>query len=354
MRIEWVRDVEQFDTLEAEWDALADLHQLPFLRHAWFAAWWVSFAAGRELSVCTVRDGRDLVAAFPLCTSGRRLEPLANDHTPLFGPIARDDASLRALLGAVVEASPSLTVPLLPDDHPAFQLLTQPGRLALVQARHRSPYVDTSRDKEAYWAALSAKSRRDFRRCLRLLSDLPGLDQAILEKPLDLDVELKRGFEVEGSGWKSHSASAVADSADTSTFYYEIGRRFTKLRKVGLSTISTSQRVIAFNFNLIDYNRVWGLKGGYDVDFSNCAPGMLLILAEIERCCELRLAALELLGTEESWKRKFTHDARSQSHVQSFGRDPLSLARYAYSRHLRPRLKRLYRRLVGTPAKPNA
>lgn len=349
VKISWIEDVESFNALEHEWRRLADHDEMPFVRHAWFAAWWAAFGGGKKLRICTARDTAGLAAVFPLARHAGQLEPLANAHTPAFAPLSRDDAALRAVIDAALDESPTLLLQRIPAEHRAFPSLCKASdahrRATLVQSSCHSPYVQTIGPVSAYWARLSPAARRSFLRCRRHLDERNDVSLSILEPPQDIEAELARGFAVEGSGWKSRQGSAIANARETVTFYTELARRFARLGKLRLSVLRFGDRVVAFNYNLLDHGRVWALKGGYDVEFSRYAPGLLLTLAEVERCFEAGLEGFELLGDDASWKRKFTGEVRAHRDVLAAERKPLPLARYAYRRYVRPYLRRAHHQL---------
>jgi len=267
-------------------------------------------------------------------------------RTPRGSSRSRNDEALGIVVEAALAASPSLAVPALPRGHRAEAVIEEASRsrrrLTLVQPAHSSPYVDTRADVESYWARMSGNARRDFRRCRRLLQGVPDVAQRVLENPRDLRSELARGFAIEGSGWKSERGTAILDAPETTAFYEALGEAFAALGKLKLSELSIGGEPVAFNFNIVDHGRVWGLKGGNDVAYSKYAPGMLLILAEIERCFELGLQSHELLGDESGWKRKFTREVRPHVDVRSYALRPAPLVEYAWRRSVRPGALRAY------------
>lgn len=332
MRAEWVVSADRFAELESAWEALAEKHCSPFLRHPWFSAWWKAFGGSRELRVCTLWDEDTLAAAFPLCRSRTGLRPLTNAHSNSFALLARDDRARSELIEIVLSVSPRLKLDFVPEGDPTFDALIRSSqaqdRLLLVQPGPPSPTVDTRGELSEYWWGLSGNARRDFRRCRRLLDGLRDVEQRILSEPEDLETELMRGFAIEGSGWKSRRGTAILDSSSTTTFYRDVAFSFARLGKLRLSTLSVGGTLAAFNLNLLDHDRIWGLKGGYDPTYAPYAPGLTLVLAEVERCFELGLSSLELLGGAEPWKRKLTRDTRQHWTIASFTKRPLPLFQY--------------------------
>lgn len=343
--VRWIEDEAAFASLAEGWDRLAEPWGTPFLRHAWFTAWWEAFGGARDLRICTLWDGDELAGVYPLCANGHRLEAMRNAHTPDYMPFARDERALLELLDAALPACRGYIVQRrIPTETPVPAALTaasrRAGLLTFMEAGIVSPLVRIEDDFDTYMARLSKKTRGDVRRCRRLLEAAGEVKVRAIEPPEDLEAELTAGFEVEGSGWKAERGTAIISSRDTELFYRSVCRRFAADGRVGLSTLELDGRLIAFSMNLVDFDKVWGLKGGYERAFSRFSPGILLTMAEIERCYELGLETLEMLGDEAAWKRKFGWGERRHEVVHSYEWRPAPLVRFVFARYVRPRARR--------------
>src|SRR5262245_56661618 len=104
LAVDWIGEEADFEALAGEWDALAAANSVPFDLHGWYLAWWRAFGAGQELAVCIARRDGKLVGVFPLRRPGKgELKAMANTHSPLFRPLARDEEALRAIVAAAME-----------------------------------------------------------------------------------------------------------------------------------------------------------------------------------------------------------------------------------------------------------
>ncbi len=349
--IEWVEDEARFDDLAEEWDRLADSQRFPFLRHSWLRSWWSAFGGQKRLAICTAWEGGELAGVFPLCRRAGYLEVMKNVHSPVYRPFARDEEALRAIVNAAVQAGGGfLLIAHLPGGDPATPMLVDAlrarGMVTLVEPQHVSPIVRTNGSVEEYRRSRGRKMVKELARLRRRIEDEHDVVFSVVEPPADLDAQLHEGFRVEGSGWKGARRTAIAQASATETFYRSVARSFADTGRLRLSSISVAGQMIAFDLCLLDYARLWILKGGYDETFRRYAPGLLLTQAEVERSFELGLEAVELLGDDAGWKRKFADDARAHLMVHGYRRRPLPLARYAYRRFVRPRL-RAARRVRG-------
>jgi CelD/BcsL family acetyltransferase involved in cellulose biosynthesis len=348
--VEWITDPARLAELAEPWDRLASQAPTPFGLHAWFSCWWAAFGAGAELQVCALWRSGELAAALPLCARDGRLEALANEHTPVFEPPARDPEALAAVGEAALGAgSGGLTVEALPAGGEAVEALERAartrGRRWLVEAQQSSPIVDTSVSKEEFRAASKPRWGAPLDRFRRKMEREHGAELRLLQPPADLEAELREGFKVEASGWKGESGTAILSSTDTLDFYSSLASAMAARDELRLSGLYLDGRLVAFDYSLLYGDRLWLLKTGFDESQRRTAPGLVMRLGIIERCIELGLDAHELLGGDEPWKLKFSSTERRHCNLRVYPRGPRGSTAYGYRRHLRPRLRTAYRTL---------
>jgi CelD/BcsL family acetyltransferase involved in cellulose biosynthesis len=348
--IEWIEEPRRFDELAAEWDALLPADALPFDLHCWYSAWWKSFGAGAELAVCTVRRGGELAGAFPLLDGGGRLRSLANAHTPAFRPLARDGDAMRSLIAATLERSSSgIELIALPEGDASIEALRdgahEVAMLPLIEASYASPFVETEGDFDAWRAENKRRWGAPLERLRRKMNREHDAEFLIVVTPADLEAELEDGIRVEGSGWKGRAGTAIDSDPATEAFYRAVAGSFQARGELRFSRIVLDGRTVAFDLCILRHGRLYLLKTGFDEDFRRLAPGLVMRLSIIEHCFEHGLRSHELLGVETDWKAKFATSSRPRVSLRTYRRNPAGRAGYAYRTALRPRLRRVYRRL---------
>jgi CelD/BcsL family acetyltransferase involved in cellulose biosynthesis len=349
MNTEWITDPARLAELADPWDELASQAPTPFGLHGWFSCWWAAFGAGAELRVCALWRSGELAAVLPLCARGGRLEALANEHTPVFEVPARDRDALATVAEVALGADGGLTLEALPaggETVSALELAARgEGRRLLVEAQHSSPIVDTSVSKEEFRAASKPRWGAPLDRFRRKMQRENDAELRLIEPPRNLDTELREGFEVEASGWKGSTGTAILSSPETLDFYGSLAHAMAERDALRLSGLYMDGRLAGFDYSLLHGGRLWLLKTGFDETQRRLAPGLVMRLEIIERCIELGLEAHELLGADEPWKLKFSSTERRLCKLRAYPSGPRGSIPYGYRRHLRPRLRTAYRTL---------
>jgi len=336
------------EKLAREWDALADESgALPFVRPGWIAAWQRAFGSP-ALSVRTLRSGGALAAVLPVERRRGALRSPTNWHTPAFGPVARDRGAARQLATELFARAPSrVRMGFLDAGSPELGDLRasaeRAGYRTLERTLLRSPYVPTSQARAAWESNVGSKHLREVRRRRRRLAEDHGAEVTIhvLDGTEKLDALLERGFELEGSGWKSERGTAILSRPETVRFYTDVARWAAERGWLRLAFVHLGDRPIAFELQLEANDSLHIVKGGFDRAYAKYAPGALLTHDGIARCFERGLASYEFLGDIGPHKQIWASDVRERILLQAFARSPAGVAAHTGQAHLWPRLKRL-------------
>jgi CelD/BcsL family acetyltransferase involved in cellulose biosynthesis len=290
-RIEWVTDRDRFWELSTSWDRLARNHP-PFGDHAWFKAWWEAFGADRELRVCLLWRRDELCAALPLASKGSWMRGLGNLDTPTFLVPARDAEALDAVIDAAFDAQPEeLTIHAVAQSDRLRQQFASASarrqRALLEEASHRSPRVELTGDFQRYTSERKSRLRNINKQWCKLTRD--HAVRFRLGPPVDeLEPELQRGFDLEGSGWKGRAGSAILSSPERASFCRALAREYHARGELQLAWLNVDGAPVAFILTLLHDRRLYGLRAGYE-RFRRYSPGLLIVLRTIERCFELGL-----------------------------------------------------------------
>lgn len=315
-RVDALEGRAAFDALREEWDALVARGpvDVPFVGHAWIAAWLDAFAPGAALRVLVAR-GRtgEAMAMAPFLEERERgvvrlLAPV-NDHSCRFEWALGPDASgAVAAIWAHLRDRARWDVLLLrdvPRDGPTSVLLETLARAD----RHltgrweslRTPFVALggARVEER----TSSKFRGNLRRRAKRLHELGAVSLERTDGLDGLDVALAEFLAVERSGWKGAGGTAIALDGRLVRFYAQLAKDAAARGGLAIRTLRLDGRAIAVHFGIVHRGVYYLPKTGYDEALSPVSPGQLLqreVLAE----CEARgLSRFDFLGPDMAWKR---------------------------------------------------
>ncbi len=343
LEVGWVETQEGFQGLADEWEAIVPVDSRPFVLHCWHAAWLEAFADGRQIAVCTVRDGGELRGALPLLREGRHLEA-GNVHSCVYRPVARDPEAVAALAEAVTAGAGSLRLNELIDGDPGVErfaaIARGAGMSVLMEPATVSPIVDTGGDVDAWVQQANTSWIKRVRRYRRKVNKDYETAFELFAVPEDLEAELTACFALEASGWKGRAGTAIVSQRETEAFYRGVAAAFHARDELRINRILFDGELVAFNICIEFGGRLYALKTAYDERFRKVAPGLVLQVSLVEACFERGLEAYEILGEETEWKRNIATSRRTHSTLRAYRRTPVGLARYGYRARLRPQLKR--------------
>lgn len=321
----------------------------PFDLHCWYTSWWEAFGTTNELMVCTVRRAGRLAAVFPLWVEGRLLKSFVNGHSPMSRPLATDREAMDELAQAVMSQAGRRRLELLglPGEDPSIERLETAAqaasKMSLVEPAYASPFVDTRGDLDM-WREKNKRSWKSVEPRRRKMNREYEARFVLVEPPTALEAELDDGLRIEASGWKGREGTAIESAPETATFYRSVARAFHRRDELRLSRVVLDDIAVSFAFCLLYRRRLYLLKSGYDESYRRLAPGLVLRLGMIERCFELGIDALDLLGDEVGWKTRFATGNRPHVNFRTYPSSPIGYLRHRYRAQLRPGLKRVYRR----------
>lgn len=297
-----------------QWDALAAAQGLPMLYYAWFQAAEQHLAEPGGVRVLYLLDKSDaLIAACALelrrDSHGRHSYQILG-MPRLYEPSAllyRDPAARSALVKSLAGLDhPVVLARLWPDasntafDNRRWRL----SRHALVLGKNSAPsqYLELDDDYAQYLERLPAQRRYDLRRAYRRAESAGRLTcKIVTPAPDDSHAALTTAFEVEALSWKGRQGCAVLANAGLRDFFFTLAQTLAADGRMLIALLYSDATPIAAQVCLLDSQRLWLLKIGYDEAFSKLSPGLILMNEVIKHSYLEGLHAIEFLGSAEDW-----------------------------------------------------
>ncbi|ODU00008.1 MAG: hypothetical protein ABS81_24690 [Pseudonocardia sp. SCN 72-86] len=295
--------------LAAEWDDLVDrVEATPFHRPGWFTAWWDAFGEGNR-RVVTVRRGTELVAVMPLVERRGVVSSATNWHSFVSGPVAVDDLARTALLDHVLARSRRVELSHLTTLASDSTTETVTRRRAHVRREivQRSPYVPGEVTFESYVERREARRVRQLERNRRKLEKLGPV--RYVAGGDDLDADVARFLEIEASGWKGESGTAILSDARTRDFYAGLAAWAGPAGLLRVAFLEVDGRAVAGELCLEDAHATYPLKASYEPGFRQFSPGLILLFEQVRTSVDSG-RSYEFMGSAEPYKMRWADDVR--------------------------------------------
>lgn len=310
LSVDVIQDLSVFADQALAWDGLAARFENPLLTHDWLISCAEAFSGAGDLRIVRVHDNGRLVAAAPLVAakSGTiyRLEMLGASvlHEPT-GFLYDSEDSLRALCQGVIALSLPLCLRRIPDDERIESALAaaKAGRGLLTRSiGGECPFLSSLTTWDEYLKSRSSQRRYDLRRARRRVSEQGVIEfQFLAPTSGELSTLLERVFEVEASGWKGRSGSAVVHRPLLRDFLSRYARRASATGCLRLCFLMLDGRPLAVEMAVEASESFWVLKIGYDEQWANCSPGLQLMTECVRFALERGKPTHEFLGSAEAW-----------------------------------------------------
>lgn len=147
---------------------------------------------------------------------------------------------------------------------------------ALVHRIERAMLYSGKTPEEYYSTALSAKKRKELRRQLARLGDLGAVAFKRETDSEGLDGWVDAFLQLEASGWKGLSGSAMASRPQTEAIFREALSGAAEAGRLERLTLTLDGKAIAMLASFVTPPGAFSYKTAFDEDYARFSPGVLL------------------------------------------------------------------------------
>lgn len=326
-----LHDVRALEDLGVAWNRLAGPSAEPMQGHDWSLAAARALHAGARLWVVTIRRGAALAAVAPLVEttrSGTRWLEILGARV-LGEPVKFlcDGADARA---ALCRALVALRVPLflnrVDGDEWVREFHQQARAFVTVVSGGRCLRVDMTEGWQPYAARLSTARLATLRRKQRQLEKAGSLSCDFQHPaPQDVREALRAAFEVEQRSWKGEAGSAVLQKPAMFEFFCALGAYYAADSRLVVRRLRVGEETVAIHVGVVQANRFWELKIGYDQRWARCSPGVQLTWESLQDGFRRRFRSHEFLGYAADWQVPFATSERNLNNIMVYPLSPAGL-----------------------------
>ncbi len=177
--------------------------------------------------------------------------------------------------------------------HRQFGQIMAATSLKAFEQPYERAFLRTDRGITTYPdSTLSPKPCKNYRRRLRQLSACGELRWHSLESTEDIDGWIRDFLQLEGSGWKGRSGTALQSSEADTSFFRKMAINGHERGRLLMLALRLDDKPIAMNVVLLSGGGGFAFKIAYDENYRRYAPGVLLRLELFQRL---------LAGRELAW-----------------------------------------------------
>ncbi len=307
------------------WDALAlRTHPTqPTLSGTWVRALLERVVEeGGRFGVAFVTRGTRVLGVLPLRDApGRRrrlasLQSLADDHTPLAGPLLADLDERSRVLDLLVRAHfgrrprpVTLDLRGIAAWSPASDVLREglpPWRTHYTPRAAEGSTIDARVAYEDHLAALSSNTRSQLRRGERALARSGPVSFERIDGATAFDEPFQTFMSLEASGWKGRAGTAMALRPRDEAFFRSLFRHLAAAGYLRWHVLRVAERPIAMEVVVRFGHRLLVYKVAYDEGFGGASPGHLVWSRTLEAACaDPEIRTIDLLTYDslaERWR----------------------------------------------------
>ncbi len=330
-------------TLVEGWNRLAVDAGTPFMTHEWLSAWCEAFGAEKYgWRVLHDADGSIRAGTCVQRTRSGKLASAINVHSADWEVLAIDEQARGELWRALVgEGANRIELRGMLDGTESARFIAE----ELHRAGYRTvsvpgpfcPWLTLPSSWEELIEGVKSSLRGQVRRRRRMLEREGAVTFRVSGGPETLERDLEIFLELEGSGWKGRSGTAIVSKPATDSLYRSFARSAARQGWLRLYFLELDGKAIAADFGCGFAGRGVFIKTGFNEDFGRLSPGLVLRAEVLRSSIEEGLRGYDFLGDPDTYKTRWTSEVRPRLGLWAYRRE--ALPGYLYRKRLRPALK---------------
>lgn len=358
-----VRNVEEFDRIQPQWDALiGTLSPAPLpLTHSWLRSWWNAFSDNLKMEFRCLYKNNVLVGVAPLVRSRERfrgipvtmLKLAANGHSPYSSVVI--DTSLtpseaeEALLALTHVASNEIALFFkigANDNLERFLMDRSKNGHARVGEKPsiRTPVVEIDQSWDDFYRSRPRSLKKSLNNKLNRLKKAGdfsiGCEKLVhVDQPLIDDL-----VAVSAHSWKSAVKSDLRSNPKSRRFLLNLVEAFGTSGALNAWVARSGGKPVAFELHLVHDEVVYPIRADYDQAFKALSPGSVLEYSALRSLFEQGGYTQYYTCADDYWYlSNWTTNYRELCSVEVFGNSAKVRALYWLEYSLIPLIKRVIR-----------
>ncbi|MBV5310714.1 GNAT family N-acetyltransferase [Chromatium okenii] len=312
---------QDFEKYREQWDRLnIELYQgQPFFDSRFVEPVLKYFATGKERLCVHLHNGKidGLLILTPRRTGVWSL--FAPSQAQIVPILLKDDTILPSLFTSLPNFS--LSLEFLNQDPSLTPIQANFNQLAITREPHALTIAIKITDNfEEYWSSRSKKLQQNHGRYFRRLQKKSlSMRMECREEPSQINEAVIRYGIMESQGWKGLQGTSIQANNVQGAFYAQLMKEFAVSGNASVYELYFNDRLVASRLCILNSDMLIMLKTTYDEEFSEHAPGRLLLHAVIEQeFAQKRVKKIEFYTNATQDQISWSTEQRYIQHVTLF------------------------------------
>ncbi len=232
---------------------------------------------------------------------------------------------IQTMTGHIEENYPRwsrLALRRIPESSPVMKLIESWPTTSRVLLEHngRGSYARMRDDFDSFYSGLSRNFRKNLKKATKHIEGLPSARINVIKGRVITDDDIARFLDLEASGWKGETGSAIEKSNRLTSFYNSLCRRLADDDILELHFLQTDTDLLAAQMGFRIGSKLTVNKIAYNESFSQFSPGNYLFLKTVEGAFNSGdITEVDCL-TDMSWHRNWQLPQRDYYNIYIFPR----------------------------------
>ena len=331
-----VHTTQEFRDLKDKWDPFLEQSSCPnlFLTWEWLYTWWEFYSNGYQLFILLALDqDGNLLGIAPFCLT--RISPIrlkvlrflgteevCSDHLDFILKKGREEETL-SLFFKYLEDNPEewdlLDLTDLREGSfglPFIQAWAEKNRFSFsLNPWTACPYALLPETWEGFLSMLSANSRKDIRRQLRLMQESGKVRYSLVKDKNEVIPMMDSLFQLHSKRWSTSGEKGVFQRERFNRFHKKIAELFFDKGWLSIPYLTNEKDIFAIYYNFQYQNKIYAYQSGIDPAWESFSPGTTALALTIQEAISQGFREFDFLRGEAQYKYKWTEKERQNLRV---------------------------------------
>jgi CelD/BcsL family acetyltransferase involved in cellulose biosynthesis len=182
----------------------------------------------------------------------------------------------------------------------------------------RAPYILSPGTLDEFLATKGRNFRSNMRARRREVMESPDVEVRYFTQCHEMDAYFAFALSVERKSWKGRTGTALSAREWETRLYEALLTRYAEIGRVRAAVLFIDGVPTAHSMDLLQGERVYGLKTSFDPAYTVRRPGVMLLVARLERYFQEGVREFDFIGLDEDYKLQWSRQCRAHESLRLY------------------------------------